>query len=120
MRLRKVVLSYPSSSSDFKFNLSLNYRISGVIHTYSDQKPSLVVGGENVCEVHSDDVHLSPQFCATRKGTQQAAATLVKDTRFVMNTEHKRRFVDRHIPHHDHHKDVSLLYRTGCTHLLHH
>ena len=43
VRLRKVVLSYPSSTSDFKFNLSLNYRLSSVIHTYSDQKPCLVV-----------------------------------------------------------------------------
>ncbi|CAI8023476.1 Probable ATP-dependent DNA helicase HFM1, partial [Geodia barretti] len=72
VRLRKVVLSYPSSTSDFKFNLSLNYRLSSVIHTYSDQKPCLV-------------------FCATRKGTQQAAATLVKDARFIMNSEHKKR-----------------------------
>lgn len=48
VRLRKVVLGYPSSSSDFKFNLSLNYRISGVIHTYSDQKPCLVVGVETM------------------------------------------------------------------------
>ena len=44
VRLRKVVLSYPSSGSGFKFNLSLNYRLSGVIQTYSEQKPSLVVG----------------------------------------------------------------------------
>ena len=43
MRLRKVVLGYPDSSSDFKFDLSLNYRLSGVIHTYSDDKPTLVV-----------------------------------------------------------------------------
>ena len=43
VRLRKVVLGYPDSSSDFKFDLSLNYRLSGVIHTYSDDKPTLVV-----------------------------------------------------------------------------
>lgn len=36
---------------------------------------------------------LSPalQFCATRKGTQQAAATLVKDARFVVNVQHKQK-----------------------------
>ena len=43
MRLRKVVLGYPDSNSDFKFDLSLNYRLSGIIHTYSDDKPTLVV-----------------------------------------------------------------------------
>lgn len=31
------------------------------------------------------------QFCATRKGTQQAANTLIKDARFVMNTQHRQR-----------------------------
>lgn len=31
------------------------------------------------------------QFCATRKGTQQAAGILVKEARFVMNTLHKQR-----------------------------
>lgn len=91
VRLRRVVLGYPSSSSDFKFNLSLNYRIGAVIHTYSDQKPSLVVGTCGVLMMCTSP--LIPQFCATRKGTQQAAATLVKDTRFVMNSDHKRRSV---------------------------
>lgn len=43
MRLRRVVLSYPNASSEFKFDLSLNYRLSSVIHCYSDQKPTLVV-----------------------------------------------------------------------------
>ena len=47
--------------------------------------------------IGSDDAHLLPQFCATRKGTQQAAATLVKDTRFVMDSGHKRRCVDGHV-----------------------
>lgn len=31
------------------------------------------------------------QFCATRKGTQQAAGVLVKEARFVMNIQHKQR-----------------------------
>ena len=33
------------------------------------------------------------QFCATRKGTQQAANVLIKDARFVMNGHHKQRLV---------------------------
>ncbi|XP_038054687.1 probable ATP-dependent DNA helicase HFM1 [Patiria miniata] len=74
VKLRKVVLSYPCSErmSEFRFGLSLNYKLSGVIHTYSDQKPTLV-------------------FCATRKGVQQSASILVKEARFIMNAQHRQR-----------------------------
>ncbi|XP_064621106.1 probable ATP-dependent DNA helicase HFM1 [Lineus longissimus] len=76
VKLRKVVLGYPCSENqtDFKFDLSLNYKLATVIQTYSDQKPTLV-------------------FCATRKGVQQAAGTLVKDARFIMNSAHKEKLV---------------------------
>ncbi len=45
VRLRKVVLGYPCSdnTSEFKFDLSLNYKLAGIIETYSDRKPTLVV-----------------------------------------------------------------------------
>ena len=45
VRLRKVVLGFPCSdnTSEFKFDLSLNYKLAGVIETYSEQKPTLVV-----------------------------------------------------------------------------
>lgn len=45
VKLRKVVLGFPmhSNMSEFKFDLSLNYKLSGVIQTYSDRKPTLVV-----------------------------------------------------------------------------
>ena len=43
VRLRRVVLGYHDANSEFKFDLSLNYRLSGVIQCYSDQKPTLVV-----------------------------------------------------------------------------
>ena len=45
VKLRKVVLGFQCSEnqSEFKFDLSLNYKLSGVIQTYSDQKPTLVV-----------------------------------------------------------------------------
>uniref|UniRef100_A0A1X7UX46 Uncharacterized protein n=1 Tax=Amphimedon queenslandica TaxID=400682 RepID=A0A1X7UX46_AMPQE len=72
VQLRRVVLGFPDASTEFKFDLSLNYKISGIIQCYSNQKPTLV-------------------FCATCKGTQQAAGILVKDARFVMNVEHRRR-----------------------------
>ncbi|XP_029473514.1 probable ATP-dependent DNA helicase HFM1 [Rhinatrema bivittatum] len=76
VKLRKVVLGFPCSSSqtEFKFDLSLNYKISNVIQTYSDQKPALVV-------------------CKTKKGVQQAASVLAKDAKFIMNTEHKQRLL---------------------------
>ena len=40
------MLGYPDANSEFKFDLSLNYRLSGVIQCYSDQKPTLVVSWE--------------------------------------------------------------------------
>ncbi|XP_061796981.2 probable ATP-dependent DNA helicase HFM1 isoform X1 [Nerophis lumbriciformis] len=74
VKLRKVVLGFPCSTNqtEFKFDLSLNYKMANVIQTYSDQKPALV-------------------FCSTRKGTQQSAEVLAKDTRFIMAFEHKQR-----------------------------
>uniref|UniRef100_A0A8C3WY27 Probable ATP-dependent DNA helicase HFM1 n=1 Tax=Catagonus wagneri TaxID=51154 RepID=A0A8C3WY27_9CETA len=74
VKLRKVVLGFPCSSNqtEFKFDLTLNYKIASVIQTYSGQKPTLV-------------------FCATRKGVQQAASILVKDAKFIMTMEQKQR-----------------------------
>ncbi|KAM5256391.1 putative ATP-dependent DNA helicase HFM1 [Ctenodactylus gundi] len=74
VKLRKVVLGFPCSSNqtEFKFDLTLNYKVASVIQTYSDQKPTLV-------------------FCATRKGVQQAASVLVKDAKFIMTMEQKQR-----------------------------
>ena len=45
VRLRKVVLGFPCSleQSEFRFDLSLNYKLATVIETYSDQRPTLVV-----------------------------------------------------------------------------
>ncbi|XP_013384284.1 probable ATP-dependent DNA helicase HFM1 [Lingula anatina] len=73
VKLRKVVLGYPctGNQSEFRFDLSLNYKLSSVIQTYAEQKPTLV-------------------FCATRKSAQQAASMLVKEARFIMNSQHKQ------------------------------
>lgn len=48
VKLRKLVLGFPCSpnQTEFKFDLSLNYKMANIIQTYSDQKPALVVGGE--------------------------------------------------------------------------
>ncbi|NWT82655.1 HFM1 helicase, partial [Lanius ludovicianus] len=74
VKLRKIVLGFPCSDSqtEFKFDLSLNYKIASVIQTYSEQKPALV-------------------FCATRKGVQQAASVLAKDVKFLLSIEQKQR-----------------------------
>ncbi|KAK1339803.1 hypothetical protein QTO34_018360, partial [Cnephaeus nilssonii] len=74
VKLRKVVLGFPccSNQTEFKFDLTLNYKIASVIQEYSDQKPTLV-------------------FCATRKGVQQAASVLVKNAKFIMTLEQKQR-----------------------------
>uniref|UniRef100_A0A3Q3WGG6 DNA 3'-5' helicase n=1 Tax=Mola mola TaxID=94237 RepID=A0A3Q3WGG6_MOLML len=73
VKLRRVVLGFPCSPSqtEFKFDLSLNYKMANIIQTYSDQKPALV-------------------FCSTRKGVQQSATVLAKDARFIMSIEHKQ------------------------------
>ena len=56
MKLRKVVLGFPcnQNQTEFKFDLSLNYKMANIIQTYSDQKPALVVSrkmGETVLHV---------------------------------------------------------------------
>jgi len=43
VKLHKVVLGYPESASSFKFDMSLNYRLAGVIQSFSENKPTLVV-----------------------------------------------------------------------------
>ncbi|NXN13442.1 HFM1 helicase, partial [Indicator maculatus] len=74
VKLRKIVLGFPCSDNqtEFKFDLTLNYKIASIIQTYSEQKPALV-------------------FCATRKGVQQASSVLAKDAKFLLSTEQKQR-----------------------------
>ncbi|NXG69577.1 HFM1 helicase, partial [Baryphthengus martii] len=74
VKLRKIVLGFPCSDNqtEFRFDLTLNYKIASIIQTYSEQKPALV-------------------FCATRKGVQQAASVLAKDAKFVLSIEQKQR-----------------------------
>ncbi|KAM9323078.1 putative ATP-dependent DNA helicase HFM1 [Pholidichthys leucotaenia] len=76
VKLRKVVLGFPcgANQTEFKFDLSLNYKMANIIQTYSEQKPTLV-------------------FCSTRKGVQQSAAVLAKDAQFIMSIEHKQRLM---------------------------
>ncbi|NWS40382.1 HFM1 helicase, partial [Probosciger aterrimus] len=75
VKLRKIVLGFPCSDNqtEFKFDLTLNYKIASIIQAYSEQKPALV-------------------FCATRKGVQQAASVLAKDAKFLLSVEQKQSF----------------------------
>ncbi|NXA08912.1 HFM1 helicase, partial [Sapayoa aenigma] len=74
VKLRKIVLGFPCSDNqtEFKFDLTLNYKVASILQTYSEQKPALV-------------------FCATRKGVQQAASVLAKDAKFLLSIEQKQR-----------------------------
>ncbi|XP_035279407.1 probable ATP-dependent DNA helicase HFM1 isoform X1 [Anguilla anguilla] len=99
VKLRKVVLGFPCSSgqNDFKFDLSLNYKMANVIQTYSDEKPTLV-------------------FCSTRKGVQQSAAVLAKDARFIMSAEHKQRLMKYANSLHDSKLRDLVMYGVGFHH----
>ncbi|XP_065830814.1 probable ATP-dependent DNA helicase HFM1 isoform X2 [Oscarella lobularis] len=74
VKLRKVVLGYNQTSTNYKFDISLDYKLASVIQQYSEHKPTLV-------------------FCGTRKGTQQAAAVLVKDARLIMSPQQRTRLL---------------------------
>ncbi|GAB6028693.1 ATP-dependent DNA helicase MER3 [Chamberlinius hualienensis] len=76
VKLRKEVLGYYCSEkwTDFKFDLNLNYKLSSVIHTYSDGKPTLV-------------------FCSTRKGVVQTASTLSAEFKYRLSTELKEKLI---------------------------
>lgn len=45
VKLRKIVLGFPmhKNMNEFCFDMTMNYKLSGIIHTYSDRKPTLVV-----------------------------------------------------------------------------
>ncbi|KAK4325049.1 hypothetical protein Pmani_004359 [Petrolisthes manimaculis] len=73
VKLRRVVMGYNcrDSWSEFRFDLSLNYKLASVIATYSDNKPTLV-------------------FVSTRKGTQSTASTLSHEVRLVRDAGHRQ------------------------------
>ncbi|CAM9750894.1 unnamed protein product [Lampetra planeri] len=87
VKLRKIVLGFPfySVQTAFKFDMILNYKLARIIQTYSERKPTLI-------------------FCATRRSVQQAAATLAKDTKFMIDFQHRQRLQN----HASHLKDIKL------------
>jgi ATP-dependent DNA helicase HFM1/MER3 len=73
--LEKVVIGYPCSTSNFIFDMSLCYKLSDIIDKYSNMKPTLI-------------------FCATRKGTQQAAEILAKTSCYIRSVEHRNKLIE--------------------------
>ncbi|XP_061098727.1 probable ATP-dependent DNA helicase HFM1 [Conger conger] len=99
VKLRKVVLGFPcgTTQTEFKFDLSLNYKMATVIQTYSEDKPTLV-------------------FCSTRKGVQQSATVLAKDARFIMSAEHRQRLMQYTNSLHDSKLRDLVMYGVGFHH----
>ena len=48
MKLRKVVLGYNQTSTNYKFDISLDYKLASVIQQYSEHKPTLVVFDKSI------------------------------------------------------------------------
>ncbi|XP_068236442.1 probable ATP-dependent DNA helicase HFM1 [Palaemon carinicauda] len=73
VKLQRIVLCYDchESWSDFRFEISLNYKLPSVIATYSNNKPTLI-------------------FVSTRKSAQTTATTLCQQGRFVRDAKHKQ------------------------------
>lgn len=72
VKLDIVVIGYPCySDSEFKFDISLNYKLKSVVDNYSAGKPTLV-------------------FCSTRKSVEQAANNLRNSSNYVVSEMHQR------------------------------
>ncbi|GIY11829.1 probable ATP-dependent DNA helicase HFM1 [Caerostris darwini] len=84
VQLKKVIIGYPCSdhTSEFRFDLSLSYKLGHVIHTYSEGKPTLV-------------------FCSTRKGVVQTACILAQASHFVRHSAHKQTLIEAANTTHD-------------------
>ena len=53
VKLNRVVVSYPcrNGQSDFKFDYSLNYKLTSLVQNYSDRKPTLIVCSHSALNV---------------------------------------------------------------------
>ena len=88
VKLRKVVLGFPKGNnySDFRFDLSLNYKLSGIIQTYSDRKPTLVVS--KICDLSLIQTYLFglPNHCQYGSHQYESFKTVRKTPRRVSTT----------------------------------
>jgi hypothetical protein len=85
VKLQKFVNGYyfPEKSSDYLFDLSLNYKLADVIQTHSDSKPTLIV-----CKLISKTeffcsfCHLKNKFLKQNLSSVRLEKTLNKQLRF--------------------------------------
>ena len=72
VKIEKLVFGYncPPSTSYFRYDLNLNYRLGDLIKRYSGNKPTLI-------------------FCSTRKGSEIAAGVLIKNSPVTLTDEQK-------------------------------
>jgi ATP-dependent DNA helicase HFM1/MER3 len=77
VKLKKIVLGYYFSPdmTDFRFDLSLSYKIASIIDEYAEGKPTLI-------------------FCSTRKGTLQAADILARENSYFKNGKHREYLIE--------------------------
>ena len=103
VKLRRIVLGYDCRDNwtEFRFDLSLNYRLSSVITNYSDNKPTLVITKPLI--LHASFFFFHPSltvtlyhvcvlqvFVSTRKAAQSSATTLGKEARLIRDASHKQ------------------------------
>ncbi|EDO34884.1 predicted protein, partial [Nematostella vectensis] len=88
VKLRKVVLGFPmhANMSEFKFDLSLNYKISGIVHTYSDQKPTLVFDTSATAVILTTTTK-KDKYSSLLHGTQQIESSLHRHLIEHLNAE---------------------------------
>ncbi|XP_064459339.1 probable ATP-dependent DNA helicase HFM1 [Ornithodoros turicata] len=83
VQLKKVVIGYPyRQGGEFKFDISLSYKVPAIINSYSEGKPTIV-------------------FCSTRKGVVQTATTIAKCSRFAASAAQLQRLIERAALLHD-------------------
>ncbi|KAJ9596387.1 hypothetical protein L9F63_012595, partial [Diploptera punctata] len=77
VKLKKIVLGYsrPVGLSQFRFEMSMSYKLRGILFKYANGKPTLI-------------------FCSTRKGVEQTCSTLAQQITFNFKPEQKQRLTE--------------------------
>ncbi|XP_022802309.1 probable ATP-dependent DNA helicase HFM1, partial [Stylophora pistillata] len=77
VKLRKVVLGFSKGNkfSDFRFDFSLNYKLSGIIQTYSDRKPTLVFDSSATAVILTTIAN-KEKYTGLLEGTQKLESSL--------------------------------------------
>ena len=77
VKLKKIVMGYsrPVGISQFRFEMSMSYRLRALLFKYAEGKPTLI-------------------FCSARKGVEQTCATLAQQITFHFNSEQNQRLTE--------------------------